>query len=402
MDNRMINISEIIELNEKARADAQNFPRHRQLYSLIISEAGRHFIGIVGPRGVGKTVILKQINNFDPNAFYLSADTLEETDLFQIARMISEQYKIKTLLIDEIHFCKTYERDLKKIYDFLDLRVIFTSSVSLALFESTYDLSRRIRLRFLYPFSFREYLLFAKQIDIRALTINDILENRWSVDHMRFEYLFNDYLQGHLFPFSLEEPDCKPLLSNILSKMIHKDIPLVYNLRFDDIGKIEKMLAFIGRSAVDGINYSSISRNVGITKYKAELFVKLLSKAFILNPVFPKGTNVLKEPKVLMYLPFRLLYQDWPQCVGAIREDFFAEVMKMNNYQFHYLKTTRGSKTPDFLVEYKKESIVIEIGGKGKGKEQFKGIKAKTKLIFSHGIDVKGTRKPLSLLGFLD
>ena len=189
MDNRMINISEIIELNEKARADAQNFPRHRQLYSLIISEAGRHFIGIVGPRGVGKTVILKQINNFDPNAFYLSADTLEETDLFQIARMISEQYKIKTLLIDEIHFCKTYERDLKKIFDFLDLRVIFTSSVSLALFESAYDLSRRIRLRFLYPFSFREYLLFAKQIDIHALTINDILENRWSVDHMRFEYL---------------------------------------------------------------------------------------------------------------------------------------------------------------------------------------------------------------------
>jgi hypothetical protein len=38
----------------------------------------------------------------------------------------------------------------------------------------------------------------------------------------------------------------------------------------------------------------------------------------------PKGTNVLKEPKVLMFLPFRLLYSELQQCLGAIREDFFA------------------------------------------------------------------------------
>ena len=83
---------------------------------------------------------------------------------------------------------------------------------------------------------------------------------------------------------------------------------MVSNLRFEDIEKIEKTFALIGKSEIDGINFSSISRNIGKTKYKAELFVRLLAQAFtptlgfILNPIYPRGTNVLKEPKVLKFL----------------------------------------------------------------------------------------------------
>ena len=290
---------------------------------------------------------------------------------------------------------------MKKIYGFLNLRVVFTSSVSLFLFDSAYDLSRRTVLRHLYPFSFREYLLFTRHIEIPELTLNDIIEGRWMADHMRYNHLFDEYLQGRLFPFSLEEPDCMPLLHNICSKVIRRDIPTVSNLRFDDIERIENTLEFIGKSGVDRVNFSSISRNLGITKYKAALYVKFLMQAFVLNPVYPKGTNVLKEPKVLMFLPLRLLYRDWSECVGAIREDFFAEMMTMKGYRFHYLKTKRGAKTPDFLVELGDEAVVVEIGGKGKGREQFKGIKVEKKLILAHSPEVSGNKKPLSLLGFI-
>ena len=396
-----MDISEILELNERAKEDGKNFPRTRDLFNQVRSELGKHFVGIVGPRGVGKTVLLKQVAFSDPQSFYFSADTLPQSSFFEVARILSEQYKVKLLLIDEIHFCKDYAKDLKKIYDFLDIRIVFTSSVSLSLIGSAYDLSRRIRLRFLYPFSFREYLSFTRDIEIPELGIDDIISDRWTTDHMRFNHLFDGYLQGRLFPFSLEEPDYMPLLQNICFKVIHKDIPMTSNLRFDDIEMIEKTLEFIGKSEVDGINFSSISRNLGITKYKAELFVKLLSRAFILNPIYPKGTNVLKEPKVLMFLPFRLLYKDWDECIGGIREDFFAEMLTMKGYQFHYLKTKRGAKTPDFLVEHGNEKVVIEIGGKSKGREQFKGIKVEKKLILAHHTERKGHTKPLSLLGFL-
>ena len=71
-------------------------------------------------------------------------------------------------------------------------------------------------------------------------------------------------------PFSLEEPEVLPLLENILGKILAKDIPSVARVTVDEIDSIERMLRFIGRSEVDGINYSSIARNVGVTKYKAE------------------------------------------------------------------------------------------------------------------------------------
>jgi hypothetical protein len=60
------------------------------------------------------------------------------------------------------------------------------------------------------------------------------------------------------------------------------------------------------------------------------------------------------------------------------------------HFNFHYLKTKRGAKTPDFLVELPDESIVVEIGGKGKGREQFP----------THSPEVRSNKKPLSLLGF--
>ena len=396
-----MNISEMLELNERAKEEGKHFPKARYLFTEIQSELGKHFIGIVGPRGVGKTVILKQLVVSEPDTFYLSADTVDESDLYQVARILSDNYKIKTLLVDEIHFCKTYPKDLKKIYDFLKIRLIFTSSVSLSLFESAHDLSRRVLLRLLYPFSFREYLSFLKNVEIPPINISDIFDGRWTAEHMRFNYLFDSYLQGGLFPLALEEPAPLPLLQNICLKVIRRDIPMVSNLRFEDIEKIEKTLSFIGKSEVDGINFSSISRNLGITKYKAELFVKLLSQAFILNPIYPKGTNVLKEPKVLMFLPFRLLYSELQQCLGAIREDFFAEMLTMKGYKFHYLKTKRGAKTPDYLVEHEKEKFVIEIGGKGKGREQFKGIKIEKKLILSNDPKAGSGKKPLSLMGFI-
>lgn len=65
------------------------------------------------------------------------------------------------------------------------------------------------------------------------------------------------------------------------------------------------------------------------------------------------------------------------------------------------MKSKRGAKTPDFLVEHGNERLVIEIGGKTKGREQFKGIKAEKKIILAHSPKSKGDMKPLSLLGFI-
>jgi len=396
-----MDFNQLLELDQLAREDGRRYSKKRELYSKVISQAGKHFIGIVGPRGVGKTVLLKQVALEVKDSFYISADTLEEDNLFEIVRILIERYGVKLLLLDEVHFQKDYQLKLKKIFDFLNIKLVFTSSVSLSIFESSYDLSRRVKLLHLYPFSFREYLFFKKDVSLPSITLDGIMKKEWLNEHLRYEYAFVDYLKGGLLPFSLEENDIYPILENILEKIIRKDIPSVAKLQVDELSVIEKTLKFIGKSPVDGINFTSVSRNVGITKYKAEQYMYLLQKAFVLNLVFPEGTNVLKEPKVLMYLPFRLLYKSYQDSVGEIREDFFAEMLEMKEKAFSYLKTKRGAKTPDFLVKEEGEDIVVEIGGKSKGRQQFKDVIVSRKLILTHSQVVEGDRRPLSLLGFI-
>ena len=76
-------------------------------------------------------------------------------------------------------------------------------------------------------------------------------------------------------------------------------------------------------------------------------------------------------------------------------------MMRIKGMDFHYLKTRRGAKTPDFLVKQDAGDIIVEIGGKGKGREQFKGILAGKKLILSHPSAFEGVKRPLFLLGFI-
>lgn len=400
----VVDIKTAIELDELAKKDAEHYPAHRGLLDVLKQQGGKHFSGIIGPRGVGKTVLLKQLAVHDPEAFYLSLDTVaRNADLFEWIKKLNLDYGYRHFLLDEVHFHANADEILKKLYDFLNIRVCFTSSIALALNQSAYDLSRRTLMYQLLPFSFREYLFFKQSRQVSQLKLAQVIAKEWTPEHMRAGQYFEDYLRGGLMPFALHEPQPLPILEAILATVIRKDIPAVARLHLDELDIIQKLVEFIGRSAVDGINYSSLSKNLGITKYKAEQYIGLLEKAFILQRIFPKGTNLLKEPKVLMALPYRLLFCSYADAIGGLREDFFAETMRRCNQAFFYLKSTRGSKTPDYLLDDgEKENIVIEIGGKGKGRTQFKDISVDRKIIFTQSDQADGIKRPLFMLGYLD
>ncbi len=394
-----MDIKSILELHELAVKDAVNYPHSRALRNELQKEDGKHFVGVAGPRGVGKTVLLKQMAAADPEALYLTLDVLDRSeDVFGLIKTLNHKYGFQRFFLDEVHFYPQFDQVLKKIYDFLDVHVTFTSSVALALNQSAYDLSRRTVLRSMNPFSFREYLFFRHHLRLDPLVPEQIFSKGWTSEHLRAGIYFDEYLQGGLMPFALNEPEPLEILKNILVTVIRKDIPTVARLLIDELDVIAKLVEFIGRSGVDGINYTSLSKNLGITKYKAEQYLGLLEKAFVLQRIFPKGTNVLKEPKVLMALPYRLLYRELEDAVGGLREDFFAEMMRHSGMPIHYLKTKRGAKTPDYLLG---DGTVIEIGGKGKGFTQFKDVKANRKFIFTHSDQTDGIRRPLFMLGYL-
>lgn len=395
--------NKLLELDELALQQAKSYTLQRFLLETIqFSPKERIFKGIIGPRGVGKTVILKQLRAMQDQAFYLSCDTLEnEENLFEVVKTLKEKLNIHFFFIDEVHFLETHEQMLKKIYDFLDVHVVFTSSVALAMVQSAYDLARRSRLYTLYPFSFREYLYFSKNILLPPLKLSDLLSGQYDSAYLRYAHLFEHYLRGGLYPFCLNLIDVLPLFNNILEKIIEKDAATTADLTSSEQLLLKKLVRFVASSPVDGINVTSIAKNLGITKYKAEQYITVLEKAFVLQIILPKGTNVLQEPKILMHLPYRLLFKPYEDCLGALREDFFLESMRRIEQPLSYLKTKRGEKTPDYWLQLSDKDIVIEVGGSGKGRSQFKGITASQTFILGDNIVPDNNRQqPLFLLGF--
>jgi predicted AAA+ superfamily ATPase len=395
-------IKNLIELNDLALRQGRRYPDRRDSFHQLEQDAGRHFTGIVGPRGAGKTVLLQQCAAATPDAFYLSADTLDaDEDGFDVIKRLADQFGYRTFYLDEVHHFPNASGILKKIYDFLDVRIIFTSSVALAMEASRHDLARRVRFVNMSFFSYREYLRMVHHVSVPPLSFGDLLTGSWQAGHVRAGAYFDAYVKGGNMPFALEEPDPLVLLGNIRDKIIDRDIPHVVRLMVDELEILRKMLRFIGRSTVDGVNYSSLSRNLGITKYKASQYADCLEKAFVLRQVFPAGTNVLREPKILLTPPYRLLYRDYQDALGGLREDFCVAALLQADFFPAYLKSTRGAKTPDFLIQWEGLDVAVEIGGPGKGREQFKGIQADRKLVFAHIDAPEKGRIPLFMLGLL-
>ncbi|MCX6250812.1 MAG: AAA family ATPase [Bacteroidetes bacterium] len=399
-------IEELIHLDRISKEQARNYPLKRFLYPHLkdLVTGTRQMIGIAGLRGTGKTILLRQLANDLDQAFYMSADTLPaDTDFFDLSSHLAESFGIKYLMIDEIHALKEWQGQLKKIFDFQEIHIIFTSSSSLELSEGRYDLSRRLTVQHLPLFSFREYLLFSKKTDLPILTLEEIL-----ADHKKlyqkvfsFEPDFRNYSILGALPACLESPLSSIIVSTV-DKVIQKDMLTVGKLSQEDIHSIRAVLLFIARSGIEGCSYSSISRNTGITKYKAQQYIGMMEATSLLRIVLPYGANVLPEPKIMLVPTLRSnLAQgsDEDRLTGAIREEFFIHHISGCGLTVNYLKSLRGQKLPDYVLFFQNRKIIIEIGGAGKSASQFKGIKGKEKLVLTQPGSKTGI--PLILFGFL-
>jgi len=393
--------NKLIELDRLAKEGVKEYKRHRKLFNELSVDKGRHFTGIIGARGVGKTIILKQLSLKFPNSFYISMESFDG-NMFNVLKELKEKLKIDTFFLDEVHSYNDFDKEIQSVYELLNLKVFFTSSTALSMAKYKNDMSRRLILKELHPFSLREFIEFKDNAKIAPLSFEKFINEEIPSELLSLGEYFYPYIKGGLMPFALQEPDITALLQNVLNTVIYKDIPRINkNISMEELNIINKLVKFIGLSAVDGINYTSVSKNLGITKYKAEQYISLLEQAFILQVIFPQGTNVLKEPKVLMSLPYRLLYQGFEQSIGGLREDFFAQTCKILGKDIAYLKSTVGAKTPDYVLSG--ENLVLEIGGRGKGRSQFKGFKAEKKVSLIDSYDINTPdKKPLFALGLVN
>ncbi|MDE6112260.1 MAG: AAA family ATPase, partial [Bacteroidales bacterium] len=183
-------------MNEMLRTTPVSFTRY--MYSRIDWKS--RLVGIIGPRGIGKSTMVLQYVRQHPNekSLYVSADhTYFSTH--SLVELADEFVKDggRRLCIDEVHKYKGWSRELKQIYDVhADLSIVFTGSSVLDIQKGEADLSRRALMYAMQGLSFREYLELFHDIKTEVLSLADILAHKSTIPELPHPLpLFRAYLK---------------------------------------------------------------------------------------------------------------------------------------------------------------------------------------------------------------
>lgn len=340
----------------------------RYLYNRIHWE--NRLIGIVGPRGVGKTTLVLQYikNNLDVrHTLYVSAE-----DFYFAKHRLSDlasdfvKWGGKYLFIDEIHKYPDWSNELKLIYDYHNhLKVVFTGSSVLDLKKGSADLSRRAVLYNLQGLSFREYLMLFHQIEVPVFNLNEILNHQVKVPQMAHPLpLFADYLKRGYYPFALE-PDFDLKLLQVVHQTLESDIPVYAGMNVSKGRQLKQLMAIIAESVPFKPNMTKISEILAISRNVIADYLLYMEEAGMLAQLRDdtKGIRGLGKINKVYLDNTNLVYILAGENAnkGNIRETFF-----LNQCRMHYQIVS--SNVADFQMEDKD----FEIGGKNKGLKQIK------------------------------
>jgi predicted AAA+ superfamily ATPase len=360
--------------------------------------------GIVGARGVGKTTFLIQYLKalelpFDQKLFF-SADAITTPSLFEVAEDFAKE-EGKVLVIDEIHKYKNFEIELKKIYDILDLQVIFSGSSALQIDHAKADLSRRAITHHVLGLSFREFLEMNLGISLPVYTLDDILQNHVNIayellDSFMLRLQFREYLKQGYYPFYFEDKENYLLkLNETINTVIEVDIPSIFPIDYSNITNLKKLIRLVCASSpyTPNIKELLVKMDMGENYKGLYRLLDYLHQAKILNIIRAKskGDNIFTKPEKI-YLNNSNLHTAYCRNaeIGTIREVFFASMLKQRH-------SVTIPKRGDFWVD---DLYTFEVGGKNKGFKQIKDMP--NSFVVADDIEIGfGGKIPLWLFGFL-
>jgi uncharacterized protein len=378
------------------------------------------FVSLAGLRGLGKTTLLWQTANHiylnhHKDIYFFNVNTLknlgidlhialEEFQRHIIKKRFNELSEPITLLFDEVHDDDNWSKTLKILYDEARTAFILCTGSSALLLNSTADLSRRMHILKVFPYSFSELLNSKKALlqdegieipneqlgiklkqalffsenaktAISILTeigseINEvILQGNIDLSLLQLQYI--EYLNFPNLLFFDDEVIITNSILDLFKRIIYEDIPKL-KPTFADFTKIERLILRLAGS--DEINPEKLAGVIGVKQNDINELIDILAKAELLNVLLPYGgldTKIVKNKKAFFMSPslrralLSTLYgQNLPdQFRSKLIEDIIVMYLRrvLTDGIISFL-SGNDEVNPDFVIETRDKPILLEIG----------------------------------------
>lgn len=331
-----------------------------------------HALGLVGPRGVGKSTMLLQYIKMqldEKDTLYVSADHLYFTS-HSLVDLADRFYKMggKHLFIDEIHKYEGWSIEVKQIFDsYSDLQLIISGSSILDITKGMADLSRRVPIYEMQGLSFREYLHLFHGIKMQAVKIENILQHEYAIAGVEHPLpLFHDYLRRGYYPFGRDAAyDIE--LQQVVAQTMESDIPLYLNTNVSVGRKLKQLLMVVAESVPFKPVMQKLAEVTGISRNYIQDYLMYMERAGMIAQLHDAvgGIRGLGKTEKVYLDNTNLIYALAPNRadIGNVRETFFMNQMRV-------VGNVMCSPVSDFLIN----GMTFEIGGRKKGQKQISEV----------------------------
>ena len=308
-----------------------SYPKKRGYFNsfekLALKSSVQRAVILMGPRRVGKTVMLHQLvsealkkKNFSAkNIFFISIDDpiYNKTSLEDLLNLfcdkISTQKRSKKLVIfDEIQYLKNWENHLKVLADKYPGVKFIASGSSAAVLKRKSDESGAGRFTdfFLPALTFSEYLDFLNKRGKRPL--REL--NKEFMNYINFggypEPILNKEIQKNVRKF---------IGQDIIDKVLLRDLPSLYGIQ--DIQELNSLLTTIAFNSGREINLEELSKNSNISKNTILKYLEYLEASFIIKRVYRIDDSARKYKRARHFKVYLTNTSMYSALFGEVSED---------------------------------------------------------------------------------
>ena len=293
-------------------------------YPFVIEKSIKRALVLMGPRRVGKTVMLFHCieklmeEGVNPHKlFFIGIDNpiYVNLSLEDILNLCKESLSIKNLdgcfvFFDEIQYLKDWERHLKVLVDsFPETKFIVSGSAAAALkWHSTESGAGRFTDFLLPPLTFQEYihlkkldhLIFEGEIqyggkDIKyCLTHDSKVLNKEFIHYLNFggypEVVLSEKIQGDMGRY---------VKNDIVDKVLLRDLPSLYGIK--DVQELNRFFTYIAYNTGNEFSYESMSKESGIQKDTLKKYLEYLEAAFLIKVLNKVGVNAKRLKRITSF-----------------------------------------------------------------------------------------------------